>query len=73
MKFPGHVTTVNRIEAIDDIRRKIVGRAKFLNKTFSESDSNSTISNPDVDIYNIKDFLEGKSPTPAEMIEKKSK
>ena len=71
VKFPWNVSTVDRIEAMDDIRRKIVGRAKFLNKTFSESDSNSTVSSLDGDIHDIKDFLDGKSPTPAEMHENK--
>ena len=56
VKFPWSVSTVDRIVVMDDIRRKLVGRVQFMNKTFYESESES--------VANIKDLLNG--PTPAE-------
>lgn len=64
VKFPWNVSTADRIVAMDDIRRKLSGRARFFQKTFSESESESTISSASV--ADIKDFLQGNGPTPSE-------
>lgn len=64
VKFPWSVSTADRIATMDDIRRKLMGRVQFMNKTFSQSGSESTISSDSV--ADIQDFLQGQSPTPAE-------
>lgn len=64
VKFPWGVSTADRVVAMDDIRRKLMGRAQFMHKALSESASESTVS-PDTDQH-LEDFLHGLAPTPAE-------
>ena len=63
VKFPWSVSTADRMVTMDDIRRKLMGRVQFLNKTFSESDSESTVSMDSM--ANIKELLNGLTPAEA--------
>ena len=63
VKFPWSVSTASRIVAIDDIRRKLMGRAQFMNKTLSESASTASLDSAP---SHLEDFLQGHSPRPGE-------
>ncbi len=68
VKFPWNVESDKRVEVMDIVRRKLVGRSTYLTKTFSESDSMSTRSS--VESLTTEEDLESlfstMSPTPSE-------
>jgi len=44
VKFPWHVSTKARLDVLDDVRRKLVGRSVFMQRALSDTDSCSSVS-----------------------------
>lgn len=44
VKFPWNASNASRVEAMDNIRRKIIGRSLFMEETFSDAETMSTVS-----------------------------